>query len=77
MTVETDSSYRLRLPTEQQPPLGKTILLLTLEGTVVKGKWDGSDCAWAPLPKETPEIKAARQDYWRTRAGVYGGRGII
>jgi hypothetical protein len=79
MSVETDSTYRLRLPSEQPPPHGKTLLLLTWAGTICKGQWDGSDCAWAPLPKETAAIKEARAEYWRTKAnaGVYGGRGLL
>lgn len=75
--IESSAIPTLRLPSEEPPPAGKTILLLTWEGTIIKGRWDGSDCAWAPLPKEAPAIKAARQEYWRHLAGVYGGRGLL
>jgi hypothetical protein len=80
MHVATSQSAALRLPSEDPPPIGKTLLLLTWEGCIVKGRWDDEGCcAWAPLPKETPEIKEARAEYWRTKAnaGVYGGRGLL
>lgn len=77
--TETTTDFLLRLPSESPPPLGKTMLLLTWEGTIVKGRWDNEGCcAWAPLPKETPAIKRERQNYWMRQAkGVYGGRGLL
>lgn len=78
MHVATSQHATLKLPSQEQPPLGKTLLLLTWQGTIVKGRWGDDCCAWAPLPKETAEIKQARQDYWRkSAAGVYGGRGLL
>lgn len=64
MLVEADKGYPFVLPAEVPPPAGKTVMLLTWEGTAVKGRWDEGCCAWAPLPSESASVKAARQEYW-------------
>lgn len=46
------TQYEMLLPSEHPPPINKTILIYTIYGTLLKGKWDDRDCLqWLPLPK--------------------------
>jgi hypothetical protein len=44
-------------PTDQAPPLGVKMLLLTPGGVCVIGTWADWALAWAPLPKVPAHIK--------------------
>jgi hypothetical protein len=46
-----------KLPSDEQPPRSKKLLLLSPGGVVVIGHWADWAVAWAPLPKIPQPIK--------------------
>lgn len=58
-----------RLPSEEEPPLGKMLLLLSWSGGVSLGRWsqEEPELAWAPLPDVPEHIRETLSRRWIKR----------
>ncbi len=45
------------LPSEHPPPLGVNLLVVTVFGKLLIGKWGDDCCEWHPLPKRNTKHK--------------------
>jgi hypothetical protein len=61
---QPDPNVYWRTPEQEEPPLGKRILLLTWEGCCSDGLWDGSCHAWSYMPSVPDALKRQREAHW-------------
>lgn len=58
--------YVFRLPSEEEPPAGKVLLILSWAGGISRGRWDWSEpeLAWAPQPEVPEHIREILSQHW-------------